>query len=293
MFIACRDMVEKKCVVICNNVPCHNEVIESIESILIPMLDISATAIMLQLKHMNKSFLDYISKYKKHIRVVDYSTAAPPNALVIHATAYEKDIETIKSNPHEIFIAHRVSKELEELPNVWFLTPLAKQRWFIPRALPKIESAPTTRSEYPVIAIQGNIVESRRNFRALCGLLEKTGHLGYKIKLIGRGKLPEYLTPWADHFILELDRPYLEYHAAFAGVDALLALIDESFSHGYFTNQLTSTVSYAVGYNIPLIAHSRLARIYADVPDLTLISYTTPSEFINCVASFIEQALIS
>lgn len=43
----------------------------------------------------------------------------------------------------------------------------------------------------------------------------------------------------------------------------VMPLVDNTFSHGYFTQKITSSVMLAIGNETPLLLHSRLAEIYS------------------------------
>jgi hypothetical protein len=139
--------------------------------------------------------------------------------------------------------------------------------------LPKIDNKKT---KTPIFAIQGNIDDKRRNYKSLIGIFEKYRNRDFKIKLIGKGEIPPYLLPYKNKIILEANHSFENYHKCFEDVYVLLALIDDTFEHSYFDNQLTSSISYSIGYDIPLLCHKTLNNIYKLK---NAIEYENQSEF--------------
>ena len=271
-------------VLIKNMVPYHFEIIESIIRTLVPAQ--CNTIYILQLPP-NPEFASYICKAYSKVKMISRETDAQHVTLHIHATVYPHDMAVIKQNPNHIFVSHRVASALTALPNVWFLTPLAPTRWFLPSWLPPVER----NLQGCVLGIQGNIVEGRRNFRSLIPLLQATSDLPYKIKIVGRGELPGYLKPWSHKIVIAANLNFIDFHKAFSNVTALLPLIDTEFKHGYFTDQLTSTISYAEAYHIPLIAHENLKRIYERCTTFKWIPYSSSKEFIQACESFVRSPI--
>lgn len=70
------------------------------------------------------------------------------------------------------------------------------------------------------------------------------------------------LLPFASRINFCANLEFIQYHLAFANVDVLCPLVDDTFKHDYFTDKLTSSVSYGMGYNLYFVCHEKLQSIY-------------------------------
>ena len=83
------------------------------------------------------------------------------------------------------------------------------------------------------------------------------------IKYIENSKInKKYYISHRNKIIIENNHNFINYHDAFKDVYIILALIDDTFEHNYFTIQLTSSISYSISYDIPILIYSKLNDIY-------------------------------
>jgi hypothetical protein len=265
-----------------NNAHFHYEVIESCFTILLDKLGLSKDRQIYLKIVFDHEFKSYItSKYPSIIFV-----SSKPDIefkYEIYCTFYPdspNNIYNFKSN--QIFISHRYKPQIHDISNIYFLTALCNSdRYIIPSMLPSITKIKTS---IPIFAVQGNITEARRNYRSLIPIFNEFKDIPFYIKFIGRGYLPHYLHEFKDKIIVENDLPFLKYHNAFYNVYNLLTLIDDTFKHTYYTENLTSSISYGIAYDIPFICSTKLKEIYS----LTkCLSYSSQAEF----NSVFKQAL--
>lgn len=251
-------------ILIINKVNYHYEILESLFTIFLKKIFPSKLFNEYEIYmfiYKNTEYENYIlSKYKNIIFLKD--TKNLKFDIEIYATTYPKHIKDIKNDSYKYYISHRVDKELSEFKNVFFLTPLClSDKYIIPTTLPEIIKKET---KIPIFCIQGNIDEKRRNFKSLIPIFENFKNRTFRIKIIGKGDLPSYLLKYKNKIILENNHDFLKYHECFDDVYILMTLIDDTFEHNYFTNQLTSSVTYGISYNIPLLIFSKLNDIYKD-----------------------------
>lgn len=243
-----------------NSVWWHTEIIESLFTILLAKFGIDTSNMTVYLKiEPNDELQSYLTNKYSNIILVK----AKPELLFayeIYATFYPEDIDSVSKKSTCIYISHRVDEVLTDISNVYYLTPLCgNNKYIIPSMLPEITRIKTA---MPIFVVQGNITEGRRNYRSLLPIFEAYKDVPFKIKFIGRGQLPHYLYPYANKIVLKRDLPFLQYHHAFADAFGILTLIDDTFNHGYYESQLTSSISYGIGYNLLFIASNRLKDIY-------------------------------
>ena len=166
----------------------------------------------------------------------------------------------ISNKKNVFYISHDAIKDLALYKNVYFLTPLAKSpKYILPCILPSITKIKST---IPIFIIQGNIEEKRRNYKSLIPIFEKYKNNDFIIKIVGRGKLPNYLKPYIKKIVIKSNLDFINFHKQFSDVFCILPLIDDSFKHKYFTSKYTSTISYGLAYNLTFLCHSKLKKIY-------------------------------
>lgn len=191
-----------------------------------------------------------------------WSRTAAAADKVVFCSAYPRDERTIRaSDPKKfVYIMHTLDRGLHELPHVWGLTPLFP-RHFMALHLPPIRHRP---SKTVRIAIQGNITPHRRNFGMLAHWLRKTSAKDFTIQLLGRGRTPPCLLPYERSGVLKISSnlPFARFHDAFADIDGLMALVTPQSHPQYFTQKLTSSVSYSIAYDIPILMHPEMQKIY-------------------------------
>ena len=242
---------------------CHYEVIESCMILLPKKLGFDSSKSMFFLKvYPDKSFQKYITnRFPGNLQIIDTKPSITFD-YEIYCTFYPNENPESQHifNKNTYAISHRVLPHSINNPNIFFLKPLSNcDRYFIPSLLPPINKVKT---KFPVFAVQGNITESRRNYKSLIPLLNKYKDRQFIIKFIGRGIMPVYLIPYMDKLVLCLNLDFINYHQSFNDVYAILPLIDDTFTHSYYTTSLTSSISYGKGYDLRFICSKKLKDIY-------------------------------
>lgn len=192
----------------------------------------------------------------------------------------------ISDSKKHYYISHLVEKEFfKDTPNVYYLTPLCKsKKYFIPSILPKINKKNT---EKLICAVQGNLWLKSRNFKSLIALLETYDN--FYLKLIGRGCLPDFLEKYTKRIIMCNNLQWNDYHKAFEDVYCILPLIDDDFTHEYFTRRLTSSISYVLGYNLKCFYYKKLHEIYGVENSITYDSNNMVQQFQKVIDSFYKK----
>jgi len=261
-----------------NNVTCHYEIIESVIVKYKEILNISNDTIVeiyLSIKH-NESFEIYIKeKYPNIIFKRDFMYY--PKKLLhggfngkmnhnyhyyIDCTIYDIDIKKLISATYsnKKYISHEITDQLKANPNVYFLTPLSKSNVFYTDILPFSDMKQNSKT--PVYIIQGNLNEGRRNLSLLIKILEKSYDYDFIIKLVGRGYLPPELEEYKNKIVMKNKLNFIDYHKEFLDAYCILPLITLKSHPRYYTDKLTSTINYAIGYNLKCIIDQDLQNIY-------------------------------
>ncbi len=266
-----------------NNFKYHYEIIESIITIFFKKIGINEDHTIYLKIYFNESFQNYMTKKFPNVIFVKKI----PELIFAHkifCTFYSKNMGYHSNKKNLWFICHDITSSVLEKENIYFLTPLCNvSRWFLPTALPPIKKR---KSSIPTFIVQGKIEEKRRNYRSLVPILETYKEKEFQIKIIGTGTLPNYFRPYEKKLKIILNLNFEEYHTAFSDVDCLLPLIDETYEHNYFTNKLSSSISYAVAYNLPVLCHKKLIDIY----DLNnAYEYVDQNEFIEQFGKFLDS----
>ena len=158
------------------------------------------------------------------------------------------------------FISHNLSNSVK-FNNVYFLTPLCNTNKFLyTDCLPFNNEK--KKSDIPIYIVQGNFTEERRNYNLLINILKHNYDHDFKIKFIGRGKLPSYLNKYNSKFIVKKNLNFIDYHKEFQDGYCILPLILKSTHKQYYTNKLTSTINYKLGYNLKCLIDKDLQNIY-------------------------------
>ena len=250
-----------KKILIINNIDYHYEILESLFTKFLKKIDTEKDYQIYMFVKANIEYKKYITSKYKNVLFLDNIDSIIFD-LEIYATIYPKDIKCIDTSniSKKYYISHRVDKDLQKFPNVYFLTPLClSDNYIIPTVLPGIKK---NKTRIPIFCIQGNISEKRRNYKSLIPIFEKYENRTFRIKFLGKGKIPFYLEKYKNKIIIENNHNFINYHDAFKDVYIILALIDDTFEHNYFTIQLTSSISYSISYDIPILIHSKLNDIY-------------------------------
>ena len=243
----------------------HFEILESI---------IQKYDIILKIKKNleNKIYLDNISspEYISYINKIYPSIKINQNITnydyKIFSTFYFKELDKFKNqinNPSKyFFICHEVNDNLKKYSNVFYLTPLCNNNNFIyADVLPKINQN-KYQNNIPIYIVQGRIGTLRRNPTLLYHILNHSYNYHFKIKIIGRGNLPKILEPFKDKIIFKKDLNFEDYHNEFSDVYCIIPLISKKNLPQYYTNKLTSSISYAKAYNLKCLIDKDLQNIY-------------------------------
>lgn len=241
-----------------NYVSFHNEIVESIF--------LKYKQIINNYNIINPIFYLYIQD--KHLinylkNKYEYLNLSKPKRYdyFINCTLYENDIKTIINDNKHFYIAHEITEKLEKFNNVFFLTPLTKTNRYIYADILPFSNNKIC-NNIPIFVVQGNITSHRRNYNLLIKILENNYEHDFKIKMIGRGKLPTSLHKYKDKIILKNNLDFENYHKEFNDVYCVLTLITKKSHPIYYTNKLTSTINYAKGYNLKCLIDKDLQEIY-------------------------------
>ena len=172
----------------------------------------------------------------------------------IFTTFYFKELDNhilqINNPAKYFFICHEIDDKLKKYNNVFYLTPLCNSNNFIyADVLPKIKKI-QPQNNIPIYIVQGRIGTLRRYPKLLFNILSTHFMYDYKIKIIGNGNFPKILEPFKDKIIFKKDLEFEDYHNEFSDVYCILPLINKKALPQYYTNKLTSSISYAKAYNL-------------------------------------------
>ena len=271
----------------------HVEIIESTIVKYHEILNINKTIpieiyLYLNNKHpIVKPFIKYIkNKYPniKFKKINDYD-------YYINCTVYPKDANKldISTESNKKYIAHTISDKLENNPNVYFLTPLTKGKFFYADILPFSEEKSI--SNIPIYIIQGSFDTRRRNYSLLKKILDYNYQYDFKIKIIGR-ETKEYmpkLEKYKEKIILKTNLEFIDYHKEFQNAYCIIPLITKKSHPSYYTNKLTSSINYARGYKLKCLIDRDLQKIYNlknveifnNIDDIVISFKKTLEEFYN------------
>lgn len=242
-----------------NNVFYHYEVIESVIVKYREMFDIKSDTpmdIYLSSKK-NKEFEKYIAdKYPKvkfgEIKDYDY---------YVNATIYDKDYDKLdKKKSNKRYISHEITERLKQNPNVYFLTPLSKQRYIYSDILPYANQKKT--STVPIYIVQGNLNHGRRYLNLLMKILDQNYKHKFIIKLVGKGVFPKQLEKHKDKIVIRNNLNFNDFHKEFLDAYCILPLITKKTHSQYYTRKLTSTINYARAYKLKCLIDKDLQNIY-------------------------------
>ena len=243
----------------------HYEIIESI----IKKYD---TILKIKTNKKNKIYLEniisieYIEYINKIFPLIEINKKIDNYDYKIFTTFYFKDlnkyIEQINNPTKYFFICHEVDDNLKKYNNIFYLTPLCNNNnFFYADVLPKIKKI-KPHNNIPIFIVQGRIGTLRRQPKLLVNILSTYFIYNYKIKIIGRGDCPKILEPFKDKIIFKKDLTFEDYHNEFSDAYCILPLISKKSHPQYYTNKLTSTISYAKAYNLKCLIDKDLQDIY-------------------------------
>lgn len=264
-----------KTVLILNKLDSHYEIIESVIVKINQIFNINSSNVKIYLKiNNNNSYKSYINdKYP------DISFGKPEkHDYYINCSIYNRNCYELvsKTTNNKRYIAHEVTPELEKNENVLFVTPLAKRGFFNADILPFSEQV--KRGSVPIYVIQGNLNQGRRNYNLLIKILSEDYDYDFKIKLIGRGNFPKKLQKYRRKIILKNNLDFIPYHKEFLNTYCILPLISKNSHPHYYTNKLTSTINYSLGYKLKCLIDKDLQNIY-NLPDVEI--YKDESDIVD------------
>lgn len=262
-----------------NNYPAHFEIIESVivnyQTFFIHKIE---DVIIYLACYYNESFINYIKNKYTNIILINLNNINLNNyTYVINCTIYEQQLnKTIFNIDSKIkYISHRITDKMQTNDNIFYLSPLSKKNVFIANVLPFSEHK--VNSNKPIFIVQGNLVEARRNYNLLVKILEKEYEYDFEIRLVGRGNLPNILRKYKDKIVVKNNLNFVDYHKEFQDAYCILPLITKNSHPQYYTNTLTSSINYIIGYNTKCIIDKDLqdiyklqnAEIFNDINDIT------------------------
>ena len=210
----------------------------------------------------SNEYIKYICEKYPNIKI---NTGQRDYNYKIYSTFYPSLINKFKneiSKKNIFFISHDISEISLKYNNIFYLTPLCKSKKFIYcNVLPSIEHLKKT-EPYPVYAVQGNFTDLRRNYRLLYNILKRNYNYDFKIKFIGRGTFPKILEPFMSKIIISQNKNFIDYHNEFANCYGILPLTTKNSHPQYYNKKLTSTINYAMAYNLVCIIDKDLQKIY-------------------------------
>jgi hypothetical protein len=278
---------ERTIIQIVNPVPSHYEVLEEIihqapRIVKLPS-DIEYDIHLYIIK--NLSFEKYIRETYPRVRIhynFNYMITGT-NCYTIFATILDRFVLR-KNNPKKFFLLHRYDKKYSTWENIYGLAA-----YFVPSRRLSITHLPFVNvkkheTPIPLFAVQGNLNHNyRRSWNLLVNIFRKKWRYEFKVKLIGRGKLPAVLKPYKENIILCNNLNFIDYHREFLDVYCLILPNTPESTPAYFGPKLTSSISYLQSYNIHGLLHEKLFQVSP-----TLESVTTFSSNENFLVAFEE-----
>ena len=134
-----------KKILIINNIDYHYEILESLFTKFLKKIDTEKDYQIYMFVKANIEYKKYITSKYKNVLFLDNIDSIIFD-LEIYATIYPKDIKCIDTSniSKKYYISHRVDKDLQKFPNVYFLTPLClSDNYIIPTVLPGIKKNKT------------------------------------------------------------------------------------------------------------------------------------------------------
>jgi hypothetical protein len=218
----------------------------------------------------DKSFVNYMmQKYGDRIRITT-NFFVDNYDYIINASIYnsDQDYELIKNYKTlfkcpVFFICHDYAKRLTHFENVWFTIPKA-QKYVCFDILPfAIDAKIPNKFEIPPIyIIQGAI--NRRCLDLVNHILTHCNTHYFLIKLIGHctyidqefRNYKDILSDKRVRFYFNLN--FEDYHKHFLNAYCIFTCITPEKQPAYYSNKLTSSVNYAIGYNKYLMMDTTL-----------------------------------
>ena len=119
----------------------------------------------------------------------------------------------------------------------------------LPTVLPRLPS--TRESSVPIFVVQGGF--ARRNFKIVASILHV--QRPFLIRIVGNGAITPMLASILTDARVEckVGLRFDAYHAQFQDAHAILPCVSRTTHPKYYTTKLTSSVSYAVGYDLHIV----------------------------------------
>ena len=218
----------------------------------------------------NKSFQDYFSKkypnviFQKPVNnYYDYCIDCTYSTEYLNY--YKEKSYYLNDNKH-FYIQHTIQPSDLDKKNIYYLTPLAKQRYLSCHYLP-FRNLLKKNQTVPIFILQGDVnyknKQKSRHYSLLCSVLKRNYYHDYKIKIIGRGDtIPDEFLPFKDKIIFKSNLNFEDYHKEFLDGYAILTLTSKKYTPRYYKNCLTSSINYAKAYELYAIIDKDLQDIY-------------------------------
>ena len=265
----------------------HHEVIESLMVHVIRLFgdDQRLADCHFDIHTHDRDYSKYVAdKYPQNVTIK--GSVAPD--YIIYVTMYPSSRrETASvSHPQRVrYVMHNFDPSTDASNNV-YLTPVVASQTrgnvLLPTVLPR---APSTRkSSVPIFVVQGSF--SRRNFKIVASILHVK--LPFLIRIIGKGEITPLLASILKDARVQckVSLPFDSYHAQFQNAHAILPCVSRTTHKPYYTTKLTSSVSYAVGYDLAIVCDRPLVDAYDLGPRAFYYESDTPSDvrdaFIRC-----------
>tara|TARA_B110000037_G_scaffold178746_1_gene204615 strand:+ start:1409 stop:2248 length:840 start_codon:yes stop_codon:yes gene_type:complete len=241
-----------------NIINCHYEIIETF---IVKYKDIFKINENLNIFINCLNNINYIKYIKTKYKFILFNKLPSKIDYYINCTMNQNNINKIVNNNNYIYISHRFYDKLLTYKNIYFLTPLCNiNRYIYTDILPYKNQKKN--NNIPIYIIQGNITSSRRYYKLLEEILKNKYKYEFKIKIIGRGRIPNNLLKYKNKIILKNNLNFINYHKEFLDGYCILPLITKNTHKQYYTSTLTSSINYARGYNLLCLIDKDLQNIY-------------------------------
>ena len=249
---------------IINYVNYHYEIIESIIVKYTEIIKTNKIDKIYLFVENNESFINYISN-KYPLLIINTKKENNKYDFTINCTIYPKHYNLIKDKDKNtnFYISHRVNEIFKNMNNIFYLTPLCKNKNFIYMDILPF-SKEKVKKNIPIYIIQGKKAIHRRSFKLLEKILQNKYNYEYKIKVIGRKKLNEKFNKYIieGKLIDKTNLDFIEFHKEFCDCYAIIPLILKKNQPRYYERQITSSINYAKGYNLKCIIDKDSQDIY-------------------------------
>ena len=208
----------------------------------------------------SQEYIKYInSKYPK-IKINSHKNDYNYKIFSTFYPKFENKFKDQLNNKKYFFISHDINSKLNKYNNIFYLSPLCNNKNFIYLdILPNIIKKTT---DYPIYVVQGNFSDDRRNYKLLENILKFNYKYDFKIKFLGKGNFPKIMEKYMSKIIVKNNLNFIDYHNEFSDCYYIMPLITKNSHPQYYSNKLTSTISYAIAYDLKCIIDKDLQDIY-------------------------------